>query len=215
MTQSAVVKSSGLHSLRLGIAILVHPVDAFEELQKSRSLIAAFVLIVLTLCVRIVTIYMTSFHITSLQPENADLNLELIRFVLPLVSGVIACYLITSIMDGEAHFSQIFTAMSYAMLPYIVFSIPLAALSRILSRGELGMYHGISTIIWLWVALLIFLQLKVLNDYTFKKTVGVLLLVIFAFLVFWGTAGLVFALTNHVLQFVREVMVEVRYLMEN
>ena len=152
---------------------------------------------------------------TSLQPEYADLNLEMIRFVVPLLSGVIACYLITAIMDGEAYFSQILTAMAYALIPYIVFAIPLAALSTILSRGELGLYNSINLIIWLWVALLIFIQLKVLNDYTFKKSVGVMLLSIFAFLIFWGTVGLVFALTNHVLQFVREVIAEARFLMEN
>jgi len=208
------IKQSGLRSLRLGVAILFHPVDGFEELQKNRSLLAAFVLILLTLCVRITTIYMTSFHITALQPKDANLNLELIRFVVPLVSGVIACYLITAIMDGEAHFSQILTAMSYALIPYIVFSIPLSAVSLVLSRGEIGLYNSINMIIWLWVALLIFIQLKVLNDYSFKKSVGVLLLSVFAFIIFWGTVGLVFALTNHVLQFVREVAVEIRYLLD-
>ncbi|MBO7748458.1 YIP1 family protein [Paenibacillus sp. MWE-103] len=215
MNKTAAAKAPGLHAVRLGIAILFHPADGFEELQKTRNLIAACVIILLTLAVRIVTIYMTSFHMTSLQPENADLNLEIIRFVVPLVSGVIACYLITAIMDGEAHFSQIFTAMSYALIPYVVFSIPLAAISTIMSRGELGLYNSISTIIWAWVALLIFIQLKVLNDYTFKKSVGVMLLSIVAFLIFWGTVGLTFALTNHVLQFVREVIVEARYLLEN
>ncbi len=74
-----------------------------------------------------------------------------------------------------------------------------------ISRGEIGLYNSINLIIWLWVALLIFIQLKVLNDYSFKKSVGVLLLSVFAFVTFWGTVGLVFALTNHVLQFVREV----------
>lgn len=215
MNRAAAVKQSGLRSIRLGVAILFHPVDGFEELQKNKNLMSAFVLILMTLCVRIVTIYMTSFHITSLQPKYADLNLELIRFVVPLLSGVIACYLITAIMDGEAYFSQILTAMSYALIPYIVFAIPLAAISLVLSRGEIGLYHSINLLIWLWVALLIFIQLKVLNDYTFKKSVGVLLLTIFAFIIFWGTVGLVFALTNHVLQFVREVAVEIRYLLEN
>jgi hypothetical protein len=209
------MKQTGLRSVRLAISMLFRPSESFEELQKTKNLLAAFVLIVLTLCVRIVTIYMTSFHITSLQPENADLNLELIRFVVPLISGVIACYLITAIMDGEAYFSQILTAMSYALIPYIVFAIPLAAVSRIMSRGELGLYNSINLIVWLWVALLIFIQLKVLNDYTFSKSIGVMLLSIFAFLIFWGTVGLVFALTNHVLQFVREIIVEARYLLEN
>ncbi|WP_219834092.1 Yip1 family protein [Paenibacillus sp. R14(2021)] len=215
MTKTELMKQSGLRSLRLGIAILFHPADGFEELQKNKSLVSAFVLIVMTLCVRIITIYMTSFHITALQPQYADLNLELIRFVVPLISGVVACYLITAIMDGEAYFSQILTAMSYALIPYIVFAIPLAAISQVLSRGEIGLYHSINLLIWIWVALLIFIQLKVLNDYSFKKSVGVLLLSVFAFIIFWGTVGLVFALTNHVLQFAREVFIEVRYLMEN
>jgi len=215
LSRAASIKQSGLRSLRLGVAILFHPVQGFEELQKDKNLLAAFALIFLTLCVRIITIYMTSFHITSLQPRDANLNLELVRFVLPLLSGVIACYLITAIMDGEAYFSHVFTAMSYALVPYIVFSIPLAALSLILSRGEIGLYNGIQILIWLWVALLIIIQLKVLNDYSFGKTIGVALLSVFAFAIFWGVIGLVFALTNHVVQFIDEVGVEIRYLLEN
>jgi hypothetical protein len=215
LNRVASMTQSGLRSFKLAIAILFHPVDGFEELQKNKHLISAFVMILLTLCVRIATIYMTSFHITSLQPRDANLNLEVARFVLPLLSGVIVCYLITSIMDGEAYFSQILTAMSYALIPYIVFAIPMAALSIVITRGEIGLYNSLSLIIWLWVALLIFIQLKVLNDYSFKKSIGVVLLTVFAFITFWGTVGLVFALTNHVIQFINEVAVEIRYLLDN
>lgn len=215
MNRVASFMQSGLHSFRLGVAVLFHPIDAFEELQKQRNVAAAFILIFLTLCVRIITIYMTSFHITALQPEDANLNLEIARFIFPLISGVIACYLITAIMDGEAHFRDVFAAMSYSLIPYIVFTIPLALLSLIISRGEIGLYNSLNAIVWIWVAILIFIQIKVLNDYTFKKTVGVTLLCIFAFIIFWGTVGLVFALTNHVLQFIDEVGIEIRYLLEN
>jgi hypothetical protein len=215
LNRIASFKQQGLRSLQLGVAILFHPVDGFDELRKNRNLVAAFVLILLTLCVRVITINMTSFQITSLQPENADIILEIARFVMPLLSGVVACYLITSIMDGEAYFSEMLTAMSYAMIPYIVFAIPLAALSLFMSRGEISLYHSINVIIWIWVALLIFIQIKVLNDYSFKKSVGVVLLCIFTFITFWATVGLVFALTNHVIQFINEVAVEIRYLLDN
>ena len=132
------LKQSGLRSVRLGIAILFHPVDGFEELQQNEESAGGFRADFADPSVRIVTIYMTSFHMTSLQPEYADLNLEMIRFVVPLLSGVIACYLITAIMDGEAYFSQILTAMSYALIPYIVFAIPLAALSTSCREASSG-----------------------------------------------------------------------------
>jgi hypothetical protein len=201
-----------LRSLQLGIAILFHPIDGYRELRNNRSLTTAFFLIFLTLCVRIVTIYLTSFHLTNLQPQDANLLLEVARFVLPLISGTIAIYLITAIMDGEAFFGDVLAAMAYAMMPYIVFSIPVSALSLILSRGELGLYTSLNTIIWCWVGLLVFMQIWVLNEYTFQKAIGVTLLSLFAFVTFWATIGLVFALTNHVLQFIREVAIEIRFI---
>ncbi len=101
----AIEQSGGYETVRAAFCAarsgdLFHPVDGFEELQKNKSLISAFVLILLTLCVRVATIYMTSFHITSLQPKYANLNLELIRFVVPLISGVIACYLLRRLWTG-------------------------------------------------------------------------------------------------------------------
>jgi hypothetical protein len=162
--------------VQLGTVIMFHPADGFRQLRGRAGWKTACLLILLTIVVRIVTIYMTSFHITGLQPQYANIALEIGRFVLPVISGAIVCYLVTAIMDGEAFFGEVATAVSYSMLPYIIFSIPVAALSNILSRDELGLYIGLNNVIWVWVAILIFIQLHVMNDYTFAKSVGVGLL---------------------------------------
>lgn len=201
--------------LELGLGILFHPLEGSRELRNYRSLMTAGILILLVLIVRVTTIYLTSFHITSLQPKYANMVLETMRIILPLLSWTIACYLITSIMDGEAFFSDVLLAMSYSMIPYIVFSIPIALLSITVTRDEILLYKGLKVIIWVWVGLLMLIQIQVLNDYSLKKTIGVSFISAFAFIIFWATIGLTFALTNHVIQFIRDVFIEIMYLLAN
>ncbi len=215
MSKIALWKQQGIRPVQLGLGVLFHPLEGSRELRNYRSVSTALVLILLALAVRVITIYMTSFHITSLQPKNANLLLEMARVIMPLLSWSIACYLITAIMDGEAFFRDVLLAMSYSLIPYIVFAIPIAALSTILSRDELILYKSLNTIVWIWVGILMFIQIQVLNDYTFKKTIGVTLLSLFALIVFWATVGLTFALTNHVIQFINEVVIEIKYLLAN
>jgi hypothetical protein len=209
------LKQHGLRPVELGLGILFHPLEGSRELRNYRSMITAAILILLVLIVRVTSIYITSFHITTLQPRDANMVLEVMRVILPLLSWSIACYLITAIMDGEAFFSDVLLAMSYSMIPYIVFSVPIALLSIVVTRDEILLYHGLSAVMWIWIAILMLIQIQVLNDYSFKKTIGVTIISLFAFIIFWATIGLTFALTNHVIQFMKDVVIEVMYLLAN
>jgi hypothetical protein len=199
----------------IGLAVLFHPADAFRELRGYRSFTAAFILLLLTFAVRVASILMTSFHITSLQPEDANMVLEIARMILPLLSWAVSCYLITSIMDGETFFGNVLLAVAYSMIPYIVFTLPIAALTLLLTRDELYLYMVLNWIVWLWVGVLLVISISVMNDYSLKKTIGVTLLSLFALTIFWATIGLIFALTNHVVMFVKDVYNEVLYLLFN
>lgn len=201
--------------LEIGLAVLFHPADGFRELRGYRSFATACVLLLLTFAVRVASILMTSFHMTSLQPEDANIVLEVIRIIFPLLSWAVCCYLISSITDGESFLGNVFLAVTYSMIPYIVFTLPIAALTLLLTRDELYVYVTLNSIVWLWVGMLLVINIAVMNDYSFKKTIGVTLLSLFALIIFWATIGLVFALTNHVVMFVKDVYNEVRYLLFN
>lgn len=201
--------------LKIGLAVLFHPADGFRELSDYRSFTAVCVLLLLIFAVRVVSIVLTSFHIASLQPEDANIVLEAVRMVLPIVSWAISCYLITSITDGETFLGNILLAVTYSFLPYIVFTLPIASLTLVLTRDERYVYYALNWIVWAWVGLLLIVSLGVMNDYSFKKTIGVTLLSLFTLVIFWATIGLVFALTNHVVTFVKDVYREVQYLLVN
>ncbi|MCY9693854.1 Yip1 family protein [Paenibacillus alginolyticus] len=198
--------------LEIGLAVLFHPADGFRELRGYRSFTAACILLLLTFAVRVASILMTSFHVTSLQPEDANMVLEIVRIILPLLSWAVSCYLITSIMDGETFFGNVLLAVAYSMIPYIVFTLPIAAVTLLLTRDELYLYIVLKWIVWLWVGGLLIINLGVMNDYSLKKTIGVTLLSLFTLIICWATIGLIFALTNHVVIFVKDVYNEVLYL---
>ncbi|KIL39937.1 hypothetical protein SD70_17115 [Gordoniibacillus kamchatkensis] len=215
MNRNFPVPARVVRPLKIGLSVFFHPADGFRELRDYQSLAAAVVLLLLSFAVRVASIMLASFHIASLQPEDANIVLEAARILLPAVSWAISCYLITSIMDGETFFGHHLLAVSYSLLPYIVFTLPITLLTLVLTRDERYVIYVLNWLVWAWVGLLLIVSLAVMNDYSLKKTIGVTLLSLFVLVIFWAAIGLVFALTNHVVTFVGDVYREVQYIWFN
>jgi len=143
--------------------------------QGNSQLIIFFCMLLLyaMVIVRIAAIYIVHFPIASTHPRDANIWLETAKMLVPVLSWVVACYAISSISDGETLIGETFAAASYAIIPYIVFSIPLMFFSRIMGRSLLLLYDSLNAIMWLWVILVVFISVKTLNDYTLWQTTKV------------------------------------------
>ena len=88
---------------------------------------------------------------------------------------------------------------------------PLGLLSNILSFEQAGVYNFFKFVSLLWVLILIFVALKVLNDYTLWQTVGIVLLSLVMTVVIWAVVLLLFSLTVQLFSFFGDVYHELVY----
>lgn len=201
--------------LKLSLAVLAHPVETFEFIKSDRNNFSAkpaAILLTAMIAARIMHIYAVHYPLAVLEPRDANIWFEILKFLLPILTWVLATYMVTTILGGEALFGEILTAAAYSMAPYTLFAIPLGILSHLLSGKESALYGTLHAIIWIWVVLLYVLSVKSLHDFSMAKTIGICLLSIFAMLIIWAVALLVFALTSQLYKFFEGIAIEVMML---
>lgn len=199
--------------VKMSVLVLFHPAVAFTYIQKERKSFSWFpVVLLLTLgvAIRLFSLEFTHFPLSNITARS-NLLLEVAKLFIPLISWGICSYLMTTILDGETLFRESMLAVSYALVPYILFMIPLTLLSRILDVSQAGLYSTLETVILGWVILLIIISLREMNHFTIGKTVEVVLLSLFTVAILWAAVALLYSICTQFIDFVREVLTEFRY----
>ena len=194
---------------------LYHPVVVTEHIKKQRgkrmNWAPVIILLLLALGVRILSIYGTHYPLASVSVRKANLLLECGKLFVPVLTWVLASYMMTTILDGETLFTETLLFSSYALTPYIVFTPILTLASRIMDNGQSGLFATLEMIILGWVVLLMILALKEMNGYSMGKTVGMIFLTLFTMVMIWAMVILLFTIASQFVGMVREMFYEVIY----
>lgn len=202
-------------SLKLAVMVLFHPIAAFEYIKRKRETISYVtipVVILLAMVMQIISIYGTHYPLSAVNLRNANLVFECAKILLPVVTWGVASYAMTTILDGETKFLEAMLATCYAMIPFLIITPLLTLFSRILELGQSGLYYGIYGAMLFWIVAMLLAALKEMNHYSVGKTAVVTFLSLFTMMLIWASAALLFSLSMQFVTFVKEVIVEARYL---
>ena len=202
-------------SLKLAVMILFHPIAAFEYMKRKRETLSGLMIlavIFLAAAVQIFSIYVTHYPLSTVNLRNANVVLECAKILRPVVTWGVASYAMTTILDGETKFSEAMLATCYAMIPFLLISPLLTLFSRILDLGQSGLYYGMYGAMLFWIIALLLTALKEMNHYSVGKTAVVTFLSLFTMMLIWASVALLFSLSMQFITFVKEVIVEARYL---
>ncbi len=200
--------------LKLAPVTLFHPIVGFNYMKRDRTKFnytPILVIMLLMLFTKIFSIFVTHYPLASVSTRDANLLVECAVMVVPILSWVIASYAMTTILSGEVMFRECLMACSYSLLPYIIVQIPLSIATNIMEESQAGMYNTFSNFALLFVLLLLFINLKEMNNYTMAKTFGIILLSLFTMILLWAAISLVFALSMRFVNFVSEIVTEIGF----
>lgn len=191
-------------------AIITNPFDGFVILKRNRYVggldyKTPVVLLLLTVVSKLISIYITHYPLAGVLPEDANLLLEIGSLLIPIITITCCCYLITSIVKGESTFAEQVLSAAYCLIPYIILTIPISLLSRLMSLADLSIYQTLNTIVWLWVIVIALINISVMNNYRFLETLKVTFLTLFAALFIWSIIGLIYILGTQMLGFIQEI----------
>jgi len=188
-----------------------HPLDSLYYVKENEraSAISATLLYVFLLVEVILMIYLTGFIFANQSITDVNLYYELGKVIGPIMLFIVTNYLVSTITDGEGRLRDVYIGTIYALAPFILFIIPITLVSNILTFNEAFIYDFSFQIIIAWSGILMFMMLKEIHDFKFFKTIGNILVTMFAMFISVLVFFVVYVLSDQVYDFVQSIIQEV------
>lgn len=192
---------------------LLHPIDTLEGIRYNRTRInmaVPFIIFITAFIVRMAYLFVVHFPLVSIEIDDVNPIFELAKLWIVPVSWIPASFMATSISGGESKMREITFTSALSLVPFIVINTPLMFLSRLLSKSQQSWYGVFSALAYLGMFLIMLLTMMILNNYTLKKTIGMMFVSAFLMLVLWLVMLLCYILTGRMIQFVIGIVEEFR-----
>nr|WP_306812764.1 Yip1 family protein [Paenibacillus soyae] len=194
---------------------MFHPFDGFWDLKyegrgKTRVALAILALLVLNV---ILQKQFAGFVVNYNDPRYLNSLDDLQYTVLPFLLFCLSNWSITTLMEGEGKFKEIFMATAYALLPLALVNLPMTYASRFMTLDEAPFFYLINGFAVVWCGYLLFVGIMTVHQYTPAKTVLTLALTVIAMgiVVFLGT--LAFSMAMQIYYFVYDIYRELIFRM--
>ncbi|UVI27517.1 YIP1 family protein [Paenibacillus spongiae] len=199
-------------SLRAVFDVLRHPIAGMYEIANNRDIRFGFaaILLILGFVVTIAGKAAVSFVFAAQRFNELNLWVEAGQYFLLWLGWLMANYLIGSVMKGEGTLKKVFIVNAYALVPLVLFTLPVQLLSNIMTQQEGVIYAFAMSAIQFWVLALIFIGTLHVHNYNMKETIGMTLvsIVTLACLGLFGflAVGLLYQAADFFIQLGRELM---------
>ena len=184
-----------LAALKYAFHVITHPFDGFWDLahEHKGNLAAATTFLVLFLLTYVLKLMYTSFQFINAPIQYINIFQQAASLALPFLILCFANWALTTLFDGKGRFKDIYIAMCYCLVPYILIQLPLIFVSNIITFDEQSFYTVLMGFSLVWCVFLVFVALMQVHDFGPGKTVifivGTVLgacVVIFIVLVFFS-----------------------------
>ena len=161
-----------LQSLHYALHVITHPFDGFWDLTREHygTLPAAHTFLLLFLLTRVLKLMCTSFQFITVAIQHINVFEEMGSLLLPFLVLCLANWAMTTLFEGKGRFVDIYIAMCYALVPYILIQLPMILVSNILTFEEASFYSVLLSISVVWCVFLVFTGLMEVHDYGPGKT---------------------------------------------
>ena len=162
-----------INELKYALHVIVRPFDGFWDLkhEKRGSVRAASIILVLWLLSEALSYRYTGVVVYIINWEYFNIWRQVFTLTVPVFLWCTANWCLTTLMDGKGKYSDIYTAVCYALTPFVLINPILVLLSNILTTNELGFYVFLYYLSFFWFIFLILAAMKETHEYSFGKAV--------------------------------------------
>ncbi len=197
-----------------GMYVIMHPFDGFWDLkhEKRGSVRAAIVYIILAIAAFTYNGIGTAY---LFNPQGTYISIfgQIISILVPLLLWCVANWCLTTLFEGEGSFKDIFIASSYALAPIPLLLVPATLLTNIFTLNEAQIITLITSLMWIWVGLLVFFGSMITHDYSLGKNLVISISTIVGMAAIMFIALLFSSLIQKIISFVTSIVVEISYRM--
>lgn len=121
-----------------------------------------------------------------------------------------ANYLVSTISDGEGRIRDVVIGSAYSLFPYVLFALPIALISNVLTLNEIFLHSFALNLMWFWLGIMLFIMAKEIHNYSFSETVRNVLITLFTMVLFVLTGYILYVLFNQLFDFISAIAQELR-----
>ncbi len=201
-----------MNTLRMIHQVVVHPYEFYHDIQGKQRIgwYQGLLIVLLTFAAKMFSILITGYSFQSRLSHEISMFHEFVWLIVPWLTWCISNWGVSTILDGEGKFKEIFVGSAFALVPYMLFVIPVTLLTLVLSLDEASTYNMLSKVLILWVAWLILMKVKILHDFEFKKVIFITLLSVIGIAIIWFVGILLFGISNQFVSFFVDLLKELR-----
>ena len=174
-----------LDSVRYARHVIFRPFDGFWDLvhENRGTMGAAHTFLFLFLATHIIKLMFTNFQFISAPLQYINIYEQCASILIPFLILCVSNWCLSTLFDGKGHLRDIYMAMCYALVPYIIIQLPLVLISNMISFDEAAYYSVMMSISVIWCGFLIFVGLLEIHDYTAGKTLIFIVATVFGAMV--------------------------------
>ncbi|MDR0302258.1 MAG: YIP1 family protein [Treponema sp.] len=160
-------------TLRYSLYVSTHPLDGFWDLthEKRGSIAAANIIAAVAVIVEVLRLTLTNFQFVTVNMEYFNSIIVAMRILLPIGLWTVANWSLTTLMDGKGKMFEIYMAVCYALVPYVLINIIMIVLSQAITFEEGAIYWVLAGLSAMWTGLLILAAMMMVHDYSLVKTI--------------------------------------------
>ncbi len=194
------------------IYVLTHPADGFIQFKTRkhiRSWEMTFGFVIAWFLLKVLSFFGTGFIFNDNRISDFNLFITMASTIGLYVLFVIGNWAICTLIEGKGTLPEIMTTTAYALLPYLVSVLVNTILSNFFALDEGSFITIISYVGLVWTALVLFVGLSAIHEYSVGKTVVSILLTVFAMAVMLFLIILFYTLITQTVSFVISIIQEV------
>ena len=203
--------------LRYMFFFMRHPLDGCYGIKRQNqvSVGSANIMLVLIMLFYVINKYFCGFLLKTVREGYYDIisDIGMILIAVVLVTG--CNYLICTINDGEGKLKHIYCSFIYSLAPYIVFTPIIFVISHVVTFNEVFFVEFAQLFMLVWIAILVFISIREINNYNIKETVKIIGLTVFTILIAVLLAFIIYMLWTQVFDFIQSIAGEVVYRLGN
>ena len=203
--------------IKYPLYVTVHPFEGYwdhkYERDRKMNLIVSFAILFLLALTNIMGSQYSGFLVNLYNPADMNSLMEIMYVIVPVLFWCVANWSLTTLMDGEGKFVEIFTSTCFALVPLLIISFPWIWLSNVISLQETAFYYFSNSVAVCWSMYLLFVGNMTVHQYSPSKTIGTILLTVVAMGFMAFLCLLFFSLIQQIVSFVTVIYQE--FMMRN
>lgn len=193
--------------------VITHPFEGFEDLRwkKKGSMKIAILIIFLLFFQQVAFSRLYGFQYYSDYDKIFNIVPYIFRSFILFGTWVVANWAMCTLFDGEGSMKNIFIYSAYALIPYIAGYLIGTLLSHFLIRDEYIFIQSFEIIGTCWTFVLAISAMKAVHQFSFGKTIALILLTLVAMIAMLFLLVLLLTLFQQVLIFILTIYTELSY----